>query len=166
MMKCVAIFFLTIQHPPQSTLFPYTTLFRSRARPDRRAPAGVSRGFRAWRFTRVLVAGDHRRGLHLQYVLLPRSGLHGAAGLPALHARAGEPGSQPAAALGGACFRAEPEQSLSADAARRAGLRHPAMAATPGAAQPLWSALLARDSRPAALRVDGAPLVAGVADQL
>src|SRR5436309_8773848 len=28
-------FFLLLPHPPQSTLFPYTTLFRSRARSDR-----------------------------------------------------------------------------------------------------------------------------------
>src|SRR5438034_473718 len=141
-----------------------------RARPDRRSPAGLSHGFRARRFARVLVAGDHRRGLHPQYLLLPRAGLHGAAGLPALRAGTREPrGSsrgEPHAALDGAGFRAEPLQSLSADAAGRAGLRHPAMAATRGAAQPLWSALLARDSRPAALRVDGAPLVAGVADPL
>src|SRR2546423_12447342 len=38
-------FFLMIRRPPRSTLFPYTTLFRSRARPwgDR---ADVSRGVR------------------------------------------------------------------------------------------------------------------------
>src|SRR2546421_6878955 len=35
-------FFLMIRRPPRSTLFPYTTLFRSRrpARPRRAAPAG------------------------------------------------------------------------------------------------------------------------------
>src|SRR3712207_7603390 len=32
-------FFLMIRRPPRSTLFPYTTLFRSR-RPGRRPPAG------------------------------------------------------------------------------------------------------------------------------
>src|SRR5438132_7527422 len=57
-----------IRRPPRSTLFPYTTLFRS---------------------------------------------VHGAAGLPALHARTGEPGSQPDAALDGAGFRAEPENQRS-----------------------------------------------------
>src|SRR5438034_5291040 len=31
----IAIFFLRIRHPPRSTLFPYTTLFRSRARGGR-----------------------------------------------------------------------------------------------------------------------------------
>src|SRR2546428_14190898 len=45
-------FFLMIRRPPRSTLFPYTTLFRSRAlrRPlGRRAP-GPARGARAARF--------------------------------------------------------------------------------------------------------------------
>src|SRR3712207_7364459 len=31
----VAVFFLMIRRPPRSTLFPYTTLFRSRGRPGR-----------------------------------------------------------------------------------------------------------------------------------
>src|SRR5256885_16075657 len=40
-------FFLMIRRPPRSTLFPYTTLFRSRAGPDRGrhrppAPAGTA----------------------------------------------------------------------------------------------------------------------------
>src|SRR6478672_13418397 len=35
-------FFLMIRRPPRSTLFPYTTLFRSR--PDRRPPAAGRRG--------------------------------------------------------------------------------------------------------------------------
>src|SRR3712207_7763699 len=30
-MSCVIFFFLMIRRPPRSTLFPYTTLFRSRA---------------------------------------------------------------------------------------------------------------------------------------
>src|SRR6266704_4981320 len=30
---CLVFFFLMIRRPPRSTLFPYTTLFRSRARP-------------------------------------------------------------------------------------------------------------------------------------
>src|SRR5712664_2827283 len=33
----VMFFFLTIRRPPRSTLFPYTTLFRSREPQDRRA---------------------------------------------------------------------------------------------------------------------------------
>src|SRR2546426_6776610 len=31
---CFFFFFLMIRRPPRSTLFPYTTLFRSRRRPD------------------------------------------------------------------------------------------------------------------------------------
>src|SRR2546430_8128778 len=44
--SCVFFFFLMIRRPPRSTLFPYTTLFRSASRrtaPRRRCPAG-SRG--------------------------------------------------------------------------------------------------------------------------
>src|SRR5256885_17184366 len=33
-----SFFFLMIRRPPRSTLFPYTTLFRSRARPPGRPP--------------------------------------------------------------------------------------------------------------------------------
>src|SRR5437588_760773 len=145
-------------------------LLALRSRPDRRSAAGLSRGFRAWCFARVLVAGDHRRGLYPQCLLLPRSGVHGAAGLPAIDARAREPRGEsrgePLATLDGACFRAKPLQSLSADAARRTGLRHPVMAAAPGAAQPLRCSSRARDCGPASVRVDGAPLMAAVADQL
>src|SRR5436305_7786358 len=32
--KCLIFFFLMIRRPPRSTLFPYTTLFRSVFRPD------------------------------------------------------------------------------------------------------------------------------------
>src|SRR5438876_10213289 len=35
----ISFFFLMIRRPPRSTLFPYTTLFRSRAREGCRAPA-------------------------------------------------------------------------------------------------------------------------------
>src|SRR6266511_4692096 len=34
-------FFLMIRRPPRSTLFPYTTLFRSPRRPSRRSPGRV-----------------------------------------------------------------------------------------------------------------------------
>src|SRR3989442_9802564 len=47
----LSFFFLMIRRPPRSTLFPYTTLFRSRARgalgalrADRRRPRGPSPG--------------------------------------------------------------------------------------------------------------------------
>src|SRR3712207_7477531 len=36
----VLFFFLMIRRPPRSTLFPYTTLFRSRRDPQRRRQAG------------------------------------------------------------------------------------------------------------------------------
>src|SRR2546430_8957684 len=39
------IFFLMIRRPPRSTLFPYTTLFRSR--PTRRASSGCERAIRS-----------------------------------------------------------------------------------------------------------------------
>src|SRR5256886_2145598 len=48
----VTFFFLMIRRPPRSTLFPYTTLFRSRSRAARHDPA-----LRSDRF-----AGHHRRG--------------------------------------------------------------------------------------------------------
>src|SRR5437588_5815770 len=38
MIKYVIFFFLMIRRPPRSTLFPYTTLFRSRTRRRRDAP--------------------------------------------------------------------------------------------------------------------------------
>src|SRR2546422_10827312 len=37
-------FFLMIRRPPRSTLFPYTTLFRSRDRDGRHADSGAGRG--------------------------------------------------------------------------------------------------------------------------
>src|SRR3712207_8363697 len=52
------VFFLMIRRPPRSTLFPYTTLFRSpRVRP--RAGDGRDAGAAAHRARR---AGDHRDG--------------------------------------------------------------------------------------------------------
>src|SRR6266566_7065460 len=38
------VFFLMIRRPPRSTLFPYTTLFRSEARPSGRAQDSGSTG--------------------------------------------------------------------------------------------------------------------------
>src|SRR5438876_10456325 len=43
----VVFFFLLIQRPPRSTLFPYTTLFRSFVRPPRNGPIGRQRISRA-----------------------------------------------------------------------------------------------------------------------
>src|SRR6266496_5170716 len=41
-----AFFFLMIRRPPRSTLFPYTTLFRSAPRPSRADPAAHCRSMR------------------------------------------------------------------------------------------------------------------------
>src|SRR3989454_11364180 len=40
----ILFFFLMIRRPPRSTLFPYTTLFRSDALPRRRDPRGRGEG--------------------------------------------------------------------------------------------------------------------------
>src|SRR3712207_7509129 len=42
----LVFFFLMIRRPPRSTLFPYTTLFRSVVRPERRGGRGVRPGRR------------------------------------------------------------------------------------------------------------------------
>src|SRR2546429_6318842 len=68
----ISFFFLMIRRPPRSTLFPYTTLFRSRPRrplrrhPGRRAavpapdaPAGVGRGARSEEHTSELQSRLH-----------------------------------------------------------------------------------------------------------
>src|SRR3954467_16007426 len=48
-LMCVCVFFLMIRRPPRSTLFPYTTLFRSDIEDQRDAVAeqGRARGARA-----------------------------------------------------------------------------------------------------------------------
>src|SRR3712207_8369245 len=61
----VVFFFLMIRRPPRSTLFPYTTLFRSVRPPDRphrpRRPAGDGRDVRR-RVGRRAVRGDPEPG--------------------------------------------------------------------------------------------------------
>src|SRR3712207_9348612 len=44
--SCIFFFFLMIRQPPRSTLFPYTTLFRSRPVPDRARHLGRGDGVR------------------------------------------------------------------------------------------------------------------------
>src|SRR3712207_7555756 len=63
----MSFFFLMIRRPPRSTLFPYTTLFRSRLPQARRPPedgrpAGARRGGRGARVLRALrrVEGPRR----------------------------------------------------------------------------------------------------------
>src|SRR5215213_10657823 len=46
------LFFLMIRRPPRSTLFPYTTLFRSRPRPSCFSPS------RAWDLVRRVALAD------------------------------------------------------------------------------------------------------------
>src|SRR5436189_4903936 len=41
--SCLLLFFLMIRRPPRSTLFPYTTLFRSNRRGSGRAPRSAGR---------------------------------------------------------------------------------------------------------------------------
>src|SRR4029078_7897125 len=45
-LRLMRFFFLMIRRPPRSTLFPYTTLFRSRAGPDHRPLPDVLRAHR------------------------------------------------------------------------------------------------------------------------
>src|SRR3712207_6991731 len=48
--EVIYVFFLMIRRPPRSTLFPYTTLFRSRP-PGPRSPPSTTGGCRAGRST-------------------------------------------------------------------------------------------------------------------
>src|SRR3712207_7755759 len=57
-------FFLMIRRPPRSTLFPYTTLFRSRRGPARRR-AGARAGGRADRRLGALRARQDRKSTRL-----------------------------------------------------------------------------------------------------
>src|SRR5256885_5525253 len=56
----ILFFFLMIRRPPRSTLFPYTTLFRSARQ------AGNVRQFRRWRrLQRLLILGRDRKSTRL-----------------------------------------------------------------------------------------------------
>src|SRR2546430_12273864 len=59
-MTCFFFFFLMIRRPPRSTLFPYTTLFRSlvgsRAAPSWATAGGVKPGWMSWHEVRALAA--------------------------------------------------------------------------------------------------------------
>src|SRR3712207_7870034 len=50
--QCIIMFFLMIRRPPRSTLFPYTTLFRSPAPSSTAWPSGTRAGPTAWCPTR------------------------------------------------------------------------------------------------------------------
>src|SRR2546430_13557618 len=59
-MTCFFFFFLMIRRPPRSTLFPYTTLFRSlvgsRAAPSWATAGGGKPGWMSWHEERALAA--------------------------------------------------------------------------------------------------------------
>src|SRR5437667_5521255 len=65
----VLFFFLMIRPPPRSTLFPYTTLFRSA--PPRGRTAGPALGHRAWRH-RWRRSEEHTSELQLHHDLVCR----------------------------------------------------------------------------------------------
>src|SRR6266516_6004170 len=69
-------FFLMIRRPPRSTLFPYTTLFRSRSRrrdpARRRSPRGAPRGLRVAGAPRRARSEEHTSELQSPYDLVCR----------------------------------------------------------------------------------------------
>src|SRR5574341_214845 len=70
-------FFLMIRRPPRSTLFPYTTLFRSRPGDKSVAPAGFLAGFDGFQLAQdfILPASDLRQtreGLEFLSIWLER----------------------------------------------------------------------------------------------
>src|SRR2546430_9081248 len=65
----IFFFFLMIRRPPRSTLFPYTTLFRSSSSPRARAGAWRSRGSRGRRTSR---SEEHTSELQSQSNLVCR----------------------------------------------------------------------------------------------
>src|SRR5689334_24657183 len=71
------IFFLMIRRPPRSTLFPYTTLFRSRRdRADRGDARNVRSGRRGWPLAEaaagVVRSEEHTSELQSQFHLVCR----------------------------------------------------------------------------------------------
>src|SRR2546425_8528540 len=63
-------FFLMIRRPPRSTLFPYTTLFRSQSERPAHRPGG-ERGDRRGRATDRSRRTDHEGTARARYVLSP-----------------------------------------------------------------------------------------------
>src|SRR2546430_9107470 len=63
-MKTIIFFFLMIRRPPRSTLFPYTTLFRSRLRLPAHAHGRPADGPPAQRRDRGRLRGRHRSEEH------------------------------------------------------------------------------------------------------
>src|SRR2546429_6635584 len=71
----VFFFFLMIRRPPRSTLFPYTTLFRSR-RARRRGQRGAPREMRAVRERRPIQGAHHDRSRSEEHTSELQSRLH------------------------------------------------------------------------------------------
>src|SRR5207244_11978242 len=63
---CICCFFLMLRRPPRSTLFPYTTLFRSQARGAGSRPFGDRDRDRPLRSAVRLEHVTRRRPLHLR----------------------------------------------------------------------------------------------------
>src|SRR5215475_4150696 len=61
----VRVFFLMIRRPPRSTLFPYTTLFRTRAAPDPARPRARARRRRKRETRRARRAARDRKSTRL-----------------------------------------------------------------------------------------------------
>src|SRR2546430_8873302 len=70
---CLFFFFLMIRRPPRSTLFPYTTLFRSRAGCGRACAGSIhKRRRRRWHVRRRLRSEEHTSELQSQSNLVCR----------------------------------------------------------------------------------------------
>src|SRR3712207_8578134 len=67
MRKYRCFFFLMIRRPPRSTLFPYTTLFRSEEKEASRGVIRVVRGFLSTRGLTDSILADSSNGFHALY---------------------------------------------------------------------------------------------------
>src|SRR5438876_4407104 len=67
---CMLIFFLMIRRPPRSTLFPYTTLFRSRVPPGTRQRRGLKAERRGHRLRSEEHTSELQSPVHLVCRLL------------------------------------------------------------------------------------------------
>src|SRR5258707_11966316 len=70
--QCFVFFFLMIRRPPRSTLFPYTTLFRSRKSSTACPPSQVSRGGRGPLYSKVTRSEEHTSELQSRQYLVCR----------------------------------------------------------------------------------------------
>src|SRR3712207_7146880 len=68
----LAFFFLMIRRPPRSTLFPYTTLFRSRGLRCSRRRRGVRRARQRWPLSLIGRSEEHTSELQSRQYLVCR----------------------------------------------------------------------------------------------